>query len=457
MKSDSKNEYKLVAPVIDRFLRFFDRRYLNPSGTTEKLNAAMEPLFKAFEELAPLKSNREAKSIWIQVPRGNISDYDSFEELKESGEAETYEEYEKLWKEDYPVEEKWYEVVIVEGKDRDGKIDFRAVGVDNKTIISAMLNKNGEESFSDDAACVLCKLIVPAVKKSMELLRNGKYNELVASSLPYQFKTGVIKRSILWKYDLEHKTFDFDSLDENKVSEFLSLIEQNKNDERHIGRIKSFTANDFFRACKLGYEACGYKTEGKTPADLYIEYADGRDEGLTGTGHGLNEGSGIDFDSPEEWNSWYFEERGGGHPWEVVRGGNSTHLDLFVRNDMNEIDFFLRIGKISKTEYQKRKQESGYYFEISGKHRPFEAVNFYISLKKAGLPIVLEDADEIVARFKGSDYIGIVPHSVIPKYCEEMFPSKFGKVIDFIHVYDEDLKKYGKEIIWIPELPAKLN
>lgn len=86
-----------------------------------------------------------------------------------------------------------------------------------------------------------------------------------------------------------------------------------------------------------------------------------------------------------------------------------------------------------------------------------QAVNFYIALKKAGLPVVLREADEIAARFNVSDYVGIAPHSVIPKYCEEMFPSKYGKVIDFMHVYDEELKKYGKQIIWIPELPAKLK
>ena len=63
-----------------------------------------------------------------------------------------------------------------------------------------------------------------------------------------------------------------------------------------------------------------------------MHYADGRDEGLTGQGHGLNAGPGIDFDSPAAWNDWYFGTRGGGHPWEVVPGGNSTHVELYVCN-----------------------------------------------------------------------------------------------------------------------------
>ena len=45
---------------------------------------------------------------------------------------------------------------------------------------------------------------------------------------------------------------------------------------------------------------------------------------------------------------------------------------------------------------------------------------------------------------------------MIPKYCEEMFPAKYGRVIDFMHVYDEDLETIGDSIEWLPEPEAKL-
>ena len=93
-----KTEYKLVAPDIDKLLRFFDRGHLNPSGITQKIDDAMKPLFEVLSPLAPLKSNDEAKAIWLRIPRGDISDYTSFEDLKEYGEVETYQEYEQLWK-----------------------------------------------------------------------------------------------------------------------------------------------------------------------------------------------------------------------------------------------------------------------------------------------------------------------------------------------------------------------
>ena len=99
----------------------------------------------------------------------------------------------------------------------------------------------------------------------------------------------------------------------------------------------------------------------------------------------------------------------------------------------------------------------GFYYQITGKHRPMESVSFYMALHDAGLPVLISDAEEILARFDASDYIGIVPHAVTPKYCESMFPEQYGKVIDFMHVYQEDLEKYKKDIIWLPEDPAELN
>ena len=73
--------YKLVAPNIDLLLRYFDHRHMNPSVPTQALTAAMEPLFSALTDLAPLENNEEVKTIWLQIPRGSIDDYESYEDL----------------------------------------------------------------------------------------------------------------------------------------------------------------------------------------------------------------------------------------------------------------------------------------------------------------------------------------------------------------------------------------
>lgn len=79
-----------------------------------------------------------------------------------------------------------------------------------------------------------------------------------------------------------------------------------------------------------------------------------------------------------------------------------------------------------------------------------------MSLREAGLPVVLRDASEIMARYEGTDFIGIVPHRTIPKYCESMFPEKYGNVIDFMHVYSDEYDVLKQYIEWLPEEKAEL-
>jgi hypothetical protein len=84
-------------------------------------------------------------------------------------------------------------------------------------------------------------------------------------------------------------------------------------------------------------------------------------------------------------------------------------------------------------------------------------VRFYTALSAAGLPVLLSDAEDIMTRFDGTGYIGIVPHSVPTRYCEELFPEKYGDIIDFMHVYREEMEKFGDAIEWLPEEEARLQ
>ncbi|MBQ4512995.1 MAG: hypothetical protein II969_08375 [Anaerolineaceae bacterium] len=449
----------ITAPQLDRLLRYFDRDHMNPSVPTRKIAAAMEPLFAALSDLVPLKKNDEAKAIWLEVPRGTINDYESFENMLEWGEVESYAEYENMWHEDYPTETCWYRLVVVESFNRDGNLSFRAVAFGNKTVISADMNEEpNEDEFyrAEDQAVELCGILTILAEDAMEKVRNGTYNDRVNTSLPYPFRTGVVKRYVVWEKEPEWKDHSLEGLTPETLTAFKDLMASGMNDEMKIGRLDSMTANDFFRACAIGYKACGYKGTELSPAKQYYLHADGRDEGLSGKGYGLNAGSGIDFDDPAAWEEWYFDtKRGGGHPWEVVRGGNSTHVDLYVAHDRNNIDWKVRAGKISKEEAEAHSR--GFYYIVRGLHRAVEAVNFYTALSAANLPVILSDAEEILARFEMTDYIGIVPHNVIPKYCEGMFPTEYGRVVDFMHVYEEEIEEFGDQIIWLPMEQAEVK
>ena len=410
------NDYKLVAADIDSLLNCFERGFLNPSAPSESLCKAMDPLFEMLRDLAPLRKNNEAKAIWITIPRGSIEDFGSYEDMLEWGDVKNREEYEQYWLEEYPDPVCWYELVIAEAFHKDGSRWFRAVHFGDKPIINAHFDYDDDEKTGftnrEEAAIALCSLLTEAAGESMQKLKEGTYNEFVKTHLPYSFKTGVIPRAVLWEREPEWKESDLEGLPAETISEFRALLNSGIN---------------------------------------------GRDEGLSGRGHGLNAGPGIDFDDPATWDEWYFyREQHGGHPWEVCRGGNSTHVDLYVMHDRRDLDFKYRAGKISEDEYQERLRSSGYFFLIGGKHRAAEAVRFYTALSAAGLPVLLSDAEDIMMRFDGTGYVGIVPHSVPTRYCEELFPEKYGDIIDFMHVYREEMEKIGDAIEWLPEEEARL-
>ena len=420
---------KFVAPNINHFLSCFDRSFRNPSKPDKALSKAIDSLFNLVKDVKPMIENNEVKLIWIRVPRGDISDFGDYKEMLENEEVTNYDEYVDLWKYEYPSEYEWYELILSEGK------DFKGVFVNEYLIVNA--NHNAElkqDCYDDEITIGLLKLLMKGISDSISLMKNGNYFEVVNFGVPYKYRKGLIKRKDIWAIDKKEKEATFEGLSDDAYNKFCSYIESGENEIEKIGRIKNFTAYDFFNACAIGYKACGYEGTDLPIVDQYLKHADGRDEGLTGRGYGLDKGKGIDLNDSSAWDEWYNDKsRFGGHPWEVCRGGNSTHVSLCVTN------------------YDKSERE-GYYFVVAGKSfgRSVETVNFYVSIKEAGYPIVIDEGEAILARFKATDYIGIVPHNVITRYCESMFDKKYGIILDFMHVYNEELEKFGDKIEWLP-------
>ena len=214
-----EDDFKLIAPHVNRLLSCYEG-FQNPEQPGAELMKALDPLFKAMADLAPYEKNDEAKGIWIIVPRGDITDWGDFESEKEDGEVDSYEEFEQIWRDYYPNETEWYFVGISENKP-DSNWKFRGLSVASRNrhhlVINAELREGTREEtwYKEEPAIILCKLILPAVEHSMELLRKGLYNKMVEESLPYQHRTGVIPRKVEWEYYPEAKTNIFEGLSTN--------------------------------------------------------------------------------------------------------------------------------------------------------------------------------------------------------------------------------------------------
>ena len=179
--------------------------------------------------------------------------------------------------------------------------------------------------------------------------------------------------------------------------------------------LPEMTASDFYMFCSLGYRAMKYEGSDLSPKEQYYKHADGRDEGL----------KSINPESAAEFSVWYEERPKIGHPWEVCRGGNSTHIDLYVC-----------------------KADGGYYLMVAGasESRTVEAIKFYLALHRAGLPVCMRKANALKNRLTGKEMIGIVPTGVAPFYCHHYFPGQ--DIIAFMNLPTERSEPFANYCNW---------
>lgn len=297
-----------------------------------------------------------------------------------------------------------------------------------------------EHEFSDDIK-VLNQLLERVLAEIAKLNSQGqeKYLAELNSNLPVKYKFGVIKRDKLWQY-----------LEKGQLLQAAYQEQNLKGTSEFIGKPypnypKRMTANEFFKLCEICYDVNNYahshydyfafskdlkdddEKEGDslenqrellqkqtseyaklTPKQKYQKFADGRDCGLTK----------IDPDSPEEFEKWLERDsRCGGHPWEIARGGNSTHISLYV----SKLEADSGSGEVTREIAQPK-----YTLTLAGDSmaRIEETVRFALELYLRKIPFKLVNMEKIIKALTGEDYIGIVPEDVSPKYAQHYFKSE---------------------------------
>ena len=389
-------------------------------GYDEKSYRLIDELFQMLQDVET-DDEDGAKELWLCARRGTIDDfakqYGTYEENLEDGTVKNQKEYEDYWKSEFPDEVEWYRFVAVEHTD----IKYRCVFLSNKQVLE--MDKRLESGYTHDIS-EFTEWLVDAVKLTIEAVRNGTYNESVARLLPYKHRTGVITRAGLWKLYPEEKESFFEALTQEDVDEFLATGTE---DCTGLPELKEMTANDFYRFCALGYAANNYDGQAFALKAQYYRHADGRDDGL----------KKIDPDSAEAFAGWLENREKGGHPWEVCRGGNSTHVSLYVG-----------LGRVA---------EGCYHLALAAKSygRCVEAIKFYLALKHAGLPVIIYGAEFIKKRLLGLERVGIVPNEVMPFYCHSRFPGE--DVDSFRHLNHENPDAEIALIEWQPIKPVKLK
>lgn len=404
----------LKIPQIYNYLHWLENVRYNQLGYSfsydSKSYALLEELFSLLAQIEPSGKNN-VWNLWVKADRGSIDDFGSYEEWLENGEVENYTEFEQLWKDECPNETEWFHFQAIYEKE----IDYHAVFVGHKFVIE---QDNRKKKGTEHDISEFVQWLVDSVKDIIAELKCGTYNSTIRNELPFWHRIGTLQRKYEWEVYPEQRSVLMGHMTEADLNEFLKYAHSDLRTNEL--RLTHMTANDFYNLCSLGYQACGYDTADKSPREQYSRYADGRDDGL----------GEIDARSPEEFDAWYHNSSCfGGHPWEVCRGGNSTHIDLFIRKDSH-----------------------GWYLQVAGSSwtRCAEAALFFLALYRVGIPVCIYQAELLKARFRGEEKIGIVPSGVFPAYCHSYFSGE--DVIDFMHLPDDDneMSKLLPHCVWQP-------
>ena len=407
-----------MAPDLDNFIYQNEESHFGNSYNrfTKKSWEKIIEFYKVLDKLKP-NGNDNNHTIYFKLPRGKIEDFGDYEEYESYGEVKNKKEFYELWKSYYPKEEKWYCMSTLHF-DRDGK-EFYFLIINQKIILRTEEQHNLK--FENDVSDDFENLII-IVNEIIEQIKANEYNEYLENNLDKSLRFGTITRKDFYKLFPGSKQYYLEDLTQNEINEFQKnvklQVKEWKNDRANVGRLEKMNAKDFYDFCLVGYNANNYKKhDGLTSKEAYYKYADGRDDGL----------GKIDENSYDEFKKWLLNPdfHQGGHPWEVCRGGNSTHISLYVVND-----------------------EKGFYLILDGKSfgRSIETIRFFNALKKIGAPIFLNDAQNILNRLLGNDKIGIVPYYVTPRYCESYFPNE--KILDFMHLDNEKEEEMVKLVKW---------
>jgi hypothetical protein len=166
----------------------------------------------------------------------------------------------------------------------------------------------------------------------------------------------------------------------------LLIIDQAVLKGNEAGITERLTAGEYFEYCKLAYQAVGLVKTKESGKEAYKKFADGRHEGLLE----------IDPNSEKEFAAWidgkHPKKEIGGHPWEILRGGNTSNIQLNVRRPM--------YGDKEKFKVE---------VYATGISRLAESIKIFLEIHNAGKPIAIQEPDTIREQLLLLDNIGILP------------------------------------------------
>lgn len=176
-----------------------------------------------YEELDRIKACGEDNrhELWLRAERGTIEDFGNYDEWLEDEMVNNYEEFVQWWKDEYPEEEIWFNLVTIK---RD---DYEAIFLDKKLIYQS--RTFAAYDYNVDLT-ELFNWMLGAVKKCIVEMEKGTYNSYVSANLNVFERTGIINRKDYWDIFPEYRDNYFQNITKQEIDRFVTLITEQNDD-----------------------------------------------------------------------------------------------------------------------------------------------------------------------------------------------------------------------------------
>lgn len=318
-------------------------------------------------------------SLWLRTPRGEPRDFGNFEDLRDAGEVATYEEFMELWRLEYPDEVQWHRVGVV-SVGTQLHLSFR-----DECVFAIHLDRDlfvGVDVTDEDTHTLVEWLLAAIYRETRRFLGDPEaYNREVAKHLPLSRRFGRIGRRELWGGAPGFRRYDHE-LGKERLARLAEIVATTDD----TAMVRAMSLSRYLEYCAICWAANEYDPirPGMSPIEMYHVMADGRHEGLID----------LPLPDPEAFSNWFHNRTRGGHPWEICRGGNRTHISLYVVE-----------------------RPAGWQLVLSGfsDARAVETARMAVALHEQQRPFVLDRGRELLRMVRGEDEVGIVPED-LPLY-----------------------------------------
>lgn len=295
-----------------------------------------------------------------------------------------------------PKKKAWSRILVTKYGDTfylnhfDGSAGTLEVKADGTTDITDPFGRTSFRALPGDPSSVWALFLISALKWFAVVRKDWiKANLRIQREYPLNRRTGVLPHALLRASHPDIVRLDKE-LGDAKAAEFVRLVEEGYFSNEANRTVTAMSSGEYFNYCKIAYCAGKRKEDNvdleMTGREMYKQFADGRHEGLLD----------IDENSKEEFADWidgkHPKKTTGGHPWEIKRGGNTTHINLSVH----------RPHHAEKDKFE---------IELCGESigRLAETIRMFLAIQAKGFPITIRNPEGVRQRLLAQDNIGIIP------------------------------------------------